>query len=330
MSRRTILALGLIAVLVSACESEPTGTAEPSLLSMDSEVLGGTPIVWAGNGHAYDAMAAPLAGGINWTDARDAAAALTLGTCPGYLVSITSQAENDFIVANLSEALPPGQRGYWIGAWQPPGSEEPAGGWTWVSGEPFEFTNWNSSRGEPNDYKGTYPETGEDAAHLWDDGAGKWNDLSSLDTTPGYVVEYDPICAAAITEILVGVKPGAGESPRPINPRSWGVVTVVAYSTSEAAGESVDFSASEVDPETVTLGDGQLPEADVARRMNGTLMARLHDVDGDGDEDLVLQFRTRDLASNGDLQPGTSVLTLAGQTYSAQAFAGSSEIRLVP
>jgi hypothetical protein len=64
--------------------------------------------------------------------------------------------------------------------------------------------------------------------------------------------------------------------------------------------------------------------------MNGTLMMRLSDVDRDGDDDLVLQFRTRDLAENGDLAPGTSQLTLSGETFAGQPFEGSSATRLVP
>lgn len=330
MSQRTIVALGLSIAVLSACDSQPMETDPPVLLSMNAEVLGGTPIIWETNGHAYDAIAAPTPAGINWVDSRDAAAALTLEGCPGYLVSITSREENEFIVSNLSDAMPPGRRGYWIGAWQPPGSEEPAGGWTWVSGEPFDFTNWNVARGEPNDYRVSWPETGEEAAHLWDDGSGTWNDLGKLENTPGFVVEYDPVCAAAIKDVLIGVKPGNDPSPRPINPRSWGVITVVLYSTRISDGDLSDFDASEVDPETVRLGDGDAPDAQIARRMNGTLMARLRDADGDGDDDLVLQFRTRDLAGNGDLQPGTTELALSGETVGGQAFEGSSATRLVP
>ena len=85
-----------------------------------------------------------------------------------------------------------------------------------------------------------------------------------------------------------------------------------------------------MDVQTVTLGDGQVPEAAVALRQNGTAMARLRDVDGDGDEDLVLQFRIRELQENGDIEPGTTQLTLAGETEDAQAFSGTSTIRLVP
>jgi hypothetical protein len=322
MRRRSIVGLGLIAVSLSACDDGPTAIDPADSPTFSAAILGGTPLVWSGNGHAYDAIAAT--GGISWTDAREAAAASSLDGCPGYLATLTDMEENQFIVDNLPEALPPGRRGYWIGGWQPPGSVEPAGGWTWITGEPFEFTNWNAPA-EPNDWLG-----GEDAIHLWDDGLGRWNDLASGETTPGYVIEYDEACASSIEQIMIGVRPGRRDTPRPINPRSWGVVTVVVYSTALADGEISDFAAPDVDVQTVTLGDGQSPEAGVALRRNGAAMARLRDVDGDGDEDLVLQFRIRELQGNGDLGPGTTALILSGETASAQGFSGSSEIRLVP
>jgi hypothetical protein len=322
MRNNSMLCLGLIAASLSACDRGPTEIDSEESLQFSAAVLGGTPLVWNGNGHAYDAIAATE--GISWTSARAQAAASSLGGCAGYLATLTTMEENQFIVDNLPEALPPGRRGYWIGGWQSPGSAEPAGGWTWITGEPFDFTNWNSPD-EPNDWLGA-----EDAIHLWDDGLGRWNDLASDETTPGYVIEYDAACTSSIKEILVGLRPGRRDTPRPINPRSWGVVTVVVYSTSQAAGDVSDFAASEVDVSTVTLGDGQVPEAGVALRRNGTAMERLRDVDGDGDEDLVLQFRIRDLQINGDLGPGTTQLTLSGETLDEQAFSGSNEIQLVP
>jgi len=151
-----------------------------------------------------------------------------------------------------------------------------------------------------------------------------------MELTPGYVVEFDAVCAAAINEVLIGVKPGDSSDPRPINPRSWGVVTVVVYSTSLAAGDPWDFDAADVDPETVTLGDGQDPDAPVAQRNNQTLMARTRDVDEDGDEDMVFQFRIRELVENGDLEPGTTQLVLTGETLGAESFQGAGDIRLVP
>lgn len=68
-------------------------------------------------------------------------------------------------------------RTFWIGLHQAPGSTEPAGGWSWVSGEPVGYLNWN-----PNEPSNGY--AGEWVAHMWDDYApnnqiqGRWNDLA--------------------------------------------------------------------------------------------------------------------------------------------------------
>ncbi|MEE9208800.1 MAG: lectin-like protein [Gemmatimonadota bacterium] len=333
MKGRNIAGLGAFVALLAACESVPTALDQAELTQSDpgsnaslhisSQILGGTPLVWAGNGHAYDAIDAPF--GITWVDARDAAAAAALDGCFGHLATLTSAEENEFVAANLTQALPNGQRGFWIGGWQPSGSPEPAGGWTWVTGEPFVFTNWNAPA-EPNNFGAG----GEDAIHLWDNGAGAWNDLGSLNTTPGYVVEYGSGCTAEVEEILVGIGLGDDEGPRPINPRSWGVITVVVYSSAVADGDVSDFDASAINPETVTLGDGQDTDASVARRKNGSLMARTHDVDEDGDQDMVFQFRIRELVENGDLEAGATELVLQGETLAGQGFQSTGEIRLVP
>jgi hypothetical protein len=63
--------------------------------------------------------------------------------------------------------------GYWLGAYQPLGSEEPAGGWEWVTGEPFAHSNW--APGRPSD------SSGEDRLHFFVEGTGlrgpTWNDI---------------------------------------------------------------------------------------------------------------------------------------------------------
>jgi hypothetical protein len=63
-----------------------------------------------------------------WSDAKVAAESLG-----GYLVSITSGEENSFLVSSFPAAV---TGGAWLGGFQPTGSTEPAGGWSWVSGEP--------------------------------------------------------------------------------------------------------------------------------------------------------------------------------------------------
>ena len=109
-----------------------------------------TPVEWlvseGGNGHFYEAIAVP--GGISWTNASQAA-----NLKGGYLVTITSQAENDFVHHLINnEMYWDGPSGPWIGGYQPEGSPEPAGGWRWVTEEPFLYTNWNDQ--QPNEFNG--------------------------------------------------------------------------------------------------------------------------------------------------------------------------------
>jgi len=112
-----------------------------------------TPVQWriedGGNDHWYEPVS--LAQPIIWIDARDAAAA-----ADGYLCTITSLEENTFVfnlVKDLPEmwTFPNGDMGPWLGGYQDrsaPDYSEPAGGWRWVTGEPFVYTNW--SGGGPN------------------------------------------------------------------------------------------------------------------------------------------------------------------------------------
>ena len=109
--------------------------------------------------------------------ARDAALA-----AGGYLVTIRSQEENDFVLSLL-----PGVpfNGTWIGGYELNGVE---GDWHWVSGEPWDYTNWNPGTGEPNNGLGNAE---EDAVNLWGTGsgfpAGKWNDCQTGNLDPAYV-----------------------------------------------------------------------------------------------------------------------------------------------
>ena len=139
-------------------------------------------LFFAGTGHYYEAVASP----VNWGDARDAAAARTYLGLPGHLVTINSPAEQTFI----NSSFPVTQTAvYWIGAYQDktgPGFSEPAGGFRWVTGEPWQYTAWNS--GEPNNAGGFGPS--EDFVILASNGF--WNDFGTAITTAnGYLVEYE-------------------------------------------------------------------------------------------------------------------------------------------
>ncbi len=98
-----------------------------------------------GNGHWYGwhQFDEPL----TWEEAQTWA--ISRG---GHLVTITSAAEETFVEAFLlTQPLPAG----WMGAYQDLDGEdysEPDGGWRWVTGEAWNFTDW--APGEPNDSSG--------------------------------------------------------------------------------------------------------------------------------------------------------------------------------
>jgi len=156
------------------------------------------------NGHFYEYVSTAS----DWTTAKTNAAAKTYLGLNGYLTTITSSAENDFIRQKLSADA-------WIGASDDFNYINAATGtttyatqplaesnWYWVTGPPGEtgtqfsvtntspvavsgrYMNWNAA--EPNNSG-----SNENYAELFSSGAtpGKWNDLSNTGSI-GYVVEY--------------------------------------------------------------------------------------------------------------------------------------------
>lgn len=152
-----------------------------------------------GNGHFYEAVAVPSV--ITWQQANIAAEA-----AGGYLVTITSEAENNFVFDLIDEPAywnpSYNLRGPWIGAYQPEGAPEPDGGWEWVSGENFDYANWDT--GQPNNSGGL-----ENRIHFGNrpGRTPTWNDVpQDFPEIKSYVVEYVPEPA---TIILLGAG-GAG------------------------------------------------------------------------------------------------------------------------
>ena len=99
----------------------------------------------------------------------------------------------------------------------------------------------------------------------------------------------------------------AGENP--INPKSNGVIPVAILSTNS-------FDASTIDQASLRFGPGQaLAEG------NG----HLEDVNGDGQLDLVLHFRTQD----SGIQCGDTSVSITGQTLNGTPIQGSDSITTV-
>jgi hypothetical protein len=179
-----IATLPLVGARVSeGCEvGQPVvpGCGNEEILIDNVRMVGRDVRLWSagsgGSGNYYEYVHTT---GLSWTEANAAAQARTLFGQPGRLVSITSAAENAFVENLRGE----GPLRAWIGLRDPDGTG--ATSWTWTSGEPTTYFNWNV--GEPNN-----PTT-----EFWVEifGGGLWNNNQQLDPiypTLGYIVEYPP------------------------------------------------------------------------------------------------------------------------------------------
>jgi hypothetical protein len=138
-----------------------------SIMEMNSgsqASIAGYTYVGAFNGHTYYKSVARQ----TWAEAKWEA-----NNRGGYLATITSQAESDFVynngVKDLSVPVGDYNRGIWIGL----NDAMMEGTFVWENGEPVSYTNWEA--GEPNNFG-----PGEDYVQIqpWN---GKWNDYFNGD-----------------------------------------------------------------------------------------------------------------------------------------------------
>lgn len=149
------------------------------------------PVVWTENGHVYELIDDFQ---ISWTDAKAAAEALICNGTPGHLVTVTSIDENAFLVGSFGLGPRHDMGHHWFGGFQPEGSDEPAGGWSWVTGEVWEYENWGEL--QPNDGGGNEDYT---FFHGCSCQVGAWQDAANdHGKAGGYIVEYSfpPTCPA--------------------------------------------------------------------------------------------------------------------------------------
>jgi hypothetical protein len=215
----------------------PAGYSGPVTFTYSNKASDAT-IGFSGNGHYYEWV--PVYG-ITWTDAKAQAATRTYNGLRGYLVTVTSAAEMNFVASKL-------QGSGWMGA----SDLAYEGTWRWVTGPeglqdggqglhfsnqfkgggtcsasqapalPGTYSNW--AGGEPNDcgaYLNQYSPTdqnrlGEHYAHFY--GGGIWNDYpnNAGGNIGGYIVEYGglegcipQLTATATVTINVLVNPTA-------------------------------------------------------------------------------------------------------------------------
>ena len=210
------------------------------------------PVFFAGTGHYYELIEQ---WGIGWDDAKTAAEARSHLGSPGHLVTITSQAENDFIRDTvLGTAV---LDHYWVGGYQPENSPEPGGNWQWITGEAWTYQNWNG--GEPNNVSGGDEDVLMVYSGVHQSRYGKWNDAprAAADWVGGYIVEY---------EVLPPVNtPPTAEAGGPYSVAEGASVTVTGSGSDpeggplsfawdldhdgifETPGQSVPFSATGLD-----------------------------------------------------------------------------------
>ncbi len=111
------------------------------------------------NGHSYQRIDAQM----SWHEAK--AHCEILG---GYLATITSQEENDFVYSNIGID----GENHWLGATD----EAAEGAWEWVTGETWSYSNW--AVGQPDNDGGA-----EHYLSFWDVSPSNWNDLPDLAAT---------------------------------------------------------------------------------------------------------------------------------------------------
>lgn len=129
---------------------------------------------WEGNGHYYQVYGNVEGEQLTWEEAKKACEEMG-----GHLATITSQEEQDFISSLSGDETLIGKWSVWIGL----SDLEETGTWKWVTGEPFEYSNWANN--EPSG-KGEY------LVAMWGrtGSSCKWNDCSPT-TAYAYLCEWD-------------------------------------------------------------------------------------------------------------------------------------------
>jgi hypothetical protein len=172
------------------------------------------PVSEGGNGHYYEWVPAGRTPSITWTEARDEAAAASFMGVAGHLATITSDAESQFLGSQFRNS----SFQLWIGGVQATGAATPASGWTWITGEPWDFTSWNA--GEPNDWPTQNVEDGQEQYLSMTPfvtggrGATVWNDNTPRGVPSSYLVEY-PVLPEPASAALMGLAAGVLLTRRP-------------------------------------------------------------------------------------------------------------------
>lgn len=209
--------------------------------TLEASLVNPGEVFFEDTGHLYEYVSYTA----TWNNANTNAQTRTKYGATGYLTTITSQAENDFVAARLLNAG-------WMGA----SDIAFEGDWKWVTGPENGTSFWSGASGGSS-VSGRYANWGtgepnnsgdEDCGQFLAGGSGKWNDLPCNTTTlPGYVVEY-----------------GSPGSPIDVSSKNITITTVNAPTVSTlsptdgATGVTLNANLSITFSATVSKGTGDI------------------------------------------------------------------------
>jgi hypothetical protein len=163
----------------------------PAKMGMGQNI-GGPIVKNPANGHYYQRFLNPTGVSDSWQTLK--AYAESLG---GYLATVTSQTEQDFIYSNFVADAPvvdnvdPGP----ISLLHTGGFKDTDGTWKWVSGEPFIYTNWNVQLGEPQNFQSVVAILrwygGIDWHGMWGDDWFHYLGVKPAPYVAGFIVEWE-------------------------------------------------------------------------------------------------------------------------------------------
>lgn len=184
--------VAVASILVLSVAGATPAAADP--ISINQSVTFAT---WSGNGHQYAVVPAEF---VTWEEASLAVKGL-FGPA-WHLATITGAQEQSFVSSLALSGVE-----YWLGGLQAPFTVPAGAGWSWVTNEPFAYTNW--APGEPNDVAGP---ASEQHLGIWGASApfstafqprGAWNDENFRFLISGYIAETASPVPEPATLILV-------------------------------------------------------------------------------------------------------------------------------
>jgi hypothetical protein len=140
------------------------------------------PILNPGTGHYYDRIDVVT----NWFEARTMAEGMVFMGAPGYLATLTSAQENQWVYSTFES----GMKDHWLGGFRGQGNDpdpwtpsQPLENWKWVTGEPWDYTNW--AAGRPAGFTALQYDKDQFGGPWWHD------TFPSPYREQGFIVEFD-------------------------------------------------------------------------------------------------------------------------------------------